>query len=143
MRLKTPSPPPSPESVTEILHQIGRAVSEAGKALERLADAAARLLPPPQPPAPERPPEPPPRSRAGYINTEYGSGYISAQVVAKRFGIKTGTLSKWRSSGRGRTRRDQYGESDSSEGPSTRVHRCDAATSAKDRVSRRPLELCR
>jgi len=32
---------------------------------------------------------------------ETGSGYISAQVVARRFGIKTGTLSKWRLLGRG------------------------------------------
>jgi hypothetical protein len=36
----------------------------------------------------------------GTSNTK-DAEYISAQVVARRFGIKTGTLSKWRSSGRG------------------------------------------
>lgn len=123
MRWKTPPPPPATESATEILHQLGRAVSEAGRALERLANAIPSFPPPPPPspsPAPERPPESQPRSRAEYVNTrdaaeymgfkpnrlrmrksETGSGYISAQVVARRFGIKTGTLSKWRSSGRG------------------------------------------
>jgi hypothetical protein len=122
MRLKTPPPPSATESVTEFLRQIGRAVSEAGRALERLADAVPSFVPPPPPPTPDRAPEPPPRPRprAEYVNTkdaadymgfksntlrmrksETGSGYISAQVVARRFGIKTGTLSKWRSSGRG------------------------------------------
>ena len=101
MRWKTAPPPAAPESATEILHQIGRALSEAGKALERLADAAPRFVPPPEPSAPERPPELPSRPRGEYINTKGAAEYISAQVVARRFGIKTGTLSKWRSSGRG------------------------------------------
>jgi hypothetical protein len=55
MRWKTPPPPSATESATEILHQLGRAVSEAGRALERLADAVPSFVPPPQPLAPRAP----------------------------------------------------------------------------------------
>ena len=92
MRWKTPPPPAAPESVTEILHQIGRALSEAGSALERLADAAPTFVPPPQPPMPERPPEPAPKPRAGYINTKDAAEYM---------GFRPNTLRVWRMKGKG------------------------------------------